>query len=200
MRGLVIVSLFAAVAACTSYSPNLPPDPFVCGDSDPKCPDGFACVQSGSQMLCMSTGGGGHGDGGGTFMCADDSQLEGTTRNDTTATAFVTGLAPTGGRMNITFDGAAICPATDVDDYAITLDTTQNIEVIIEYDSDGAALQGSILTSGGTVIVNATAQGTDTIRAYLPNGAAQTYYASVFGPGTGENNYKITINVTNPGS
>ncbi len=197
MRGLFIVSLFTTLAACGAYSPNLPPDPFVCGDSDPKCPDGFACVQSGSQMLCMSTGGGGGGGGdSGTFMCDDDSQLEGTTRNDTIATAFVADVA--GHDNMLVFDGAAICPATDVDDYEFTLATTMTIEVRVEY-YNGGPLEAAILASSGEVDKAATTlQGsTNTLDAVISGAPAGTYYASVFSSGSSENNYKITMTLTN---
>lgn len=37
---------FAAVAgpACSPYDPSLPRTPFLCGDQEPRCPDGHVCV------------------------------------------------------------------------------------------------------------------------------------------------------------
>jgi hypothetical protein len=194
-RLLLLAFITSAAGACTSYNPSLPQEPFLCADDDPKCPDGYACVVSGNQNLCMAEGG---GSGSGTFQCADDSQLEGASRNDTIATAFPTGVADRPG-MTITFDGAAICPATDVDDYGIVLALQQNIEIRVEYDSDGGALQAAILSSDGSVAKSATAvQGaTDTIDAVVETAPAGQYYASVFGSGSTENNYKITISITN---
>ena len=54
----------AALGACTSYDPQLGPTPFFCGDTDPKCPDGYTCQQNsnGSGVCTKSgpTGPGGH--------------------------------------------------------------------------------------------------------------------------------------------
>ena len=36
----------AALAApsCSPYDPSLPGAPFLCGDQEPRCPDGYVCV------------------------------------------------------------------------------------------------------------------------------------------------------------
>jgi hypothetical protein len=35
----------AALAACSPYDPPLPPVPFLCGDQEPRCPEGHVCVE-----------------------------------------------------------------------------------------------------------------------------------------------------------
>src|SRR5438128_2596672 len=63
MRWLVLLA-----AACSPYDPNLPPEPFLCGTSEPKCPDGYTCQTQGTQLVCTTTSptnpDGGSGDGG----------------------------------------------------------------------------------------------------------------------------------------
>jgi hypothetical protein len=51
------VLTIGAVASCTPYDPTLSNDPFFCGSADPKCPDGYACMQpvgTGS-AVCVAT-------------------------------------------------------------------------------------------------------------------------------------------------
>jgi hypothetical protein len=43
-----------ALAACTPYDPSLPPTPFLCGDQEPRCPEGYTCVTDrNDRMVCL---------------------------------------------------------------------------------------------------------------------------------------------------
>lgn len=45
MTRLIALGLgLVALAACSPYDPSLPPAPFLCGDQEPRCPDGYTCV------------------------------------------------------------------------------------------------------------------------------------------------------------
>ena len=202
MRTLAL--LFLALAACSPYSPELGAAPFLCGSSAPLCPDGYACQspQGGSASgsagdVCVKTGGVIPADANPT-NCADDSSLE---PNDTIQTAWVT---PVDTRKNFPLSSLAICPAGDKDTYSMQITVQgENIEVLIDYDTAGAALQGSILGSGGTTVAQAmTVSGSPGhLRAYLANAPVGTYYAQVFGPASGSvttNNYNLTVNITGP--
>jgi len=196
---LTIASLAGSLAACSPYDPNLGPSPFLCGpaDQNPRCPDGYTCMMSGSAEYCLAPMGTVPVDASST-MCADDSSLE---PNNSIQQAWVTPVAQT--KQMFTLAGLSICPMGDKDDYSITITTAmQNLEVIIEYDANGADLQGSILNAGGQAIANASpVSGMQGMRrAYTPNLPVGTYYASVFGPMSGPqtNNYKLSINVTGP--
>src|SRR3954467_6417067 len=46
MRWLVLL-----LAACSPYDPSLPPQPFLCGSAEPKCPDGYTCMGT----VCTTT-------------------------------------------------------------------------------------------------------------------------------------------------
>ena len=200
MRSLLFLALASAVTACSPYAPDLGPSPFLCGpaDQNPRCPDGYTCQMMSGQEYCLAPQGTVPVDANNS-MCADDSQLE---PNDMISQAFQTPVATQ--KNTLTFAGLAICPMGDKDNYAVTITTAnQNLEVLIEYDTAGADLQGSILNSGGTPIANASpVTGMPGKRkAYTPNLPTGVYYATVFGPNMGSlttNNYKLTITVTGP--
>lgn len=196
MTKLIYLVLVAApLAACSPYSPDLGSAPFLCGDSDPKCPEGYMCMPNGSAMsVCVDSSGkipDAHTD------CADDSSLE---PNNDYHHAFATGVADQ--KKSIPYAGLAICPAGDVDTYSVQITAEgQNLELVTVYDPNGAALGMSILNAGGVSIASASPvtgmQGT--IRAYTANLPTGVYYAEVKGPASGTlltNNYKLTITVT----
>ena len=75
-----IAPLIAAAAAvsCTPYDPELGAEPFLCGSTEPRCPDGYVCVERigadkvclredvvsepGCCLACLSARGGEHGE------------------------------------------------------------------------------------------------------------------------------------------
>jgi hypothetical protein len=50
----VLLALAAASGACTPYDPQLTSTPFLCGTTDPKCPDGYTCVTSAGKSVCTT--------------------------------------------------------------------------------------------------------------------------------------------------
>ncbi|MGE5181025.1 MAG: hypothetical protein ACM31C_03140 [Acidobacteriota bacterium] len=201
MRIVLLASILSIVAfgACSPYSPSLPAEPFLCGSADPKCPDGYTCGgTSGSGMpVCVvkttATVDGPDMSG----MCANDSMVEGSTRNDTVATAYA---FPSPLPQNpFVFTNLAICPMGDKDNYSLILMSTQEIKADVAYDTWGSPLQGAILNSGGTPIKTMTplTGQTNTIEADAANLPAGMYYIQVFGPSSspGINNYKLTLTV-----
>lgn len=202
MRSFALV--FLAAAACSPYSPDLGAAPFICnGSGAPLCPDGYSCQnpQGGSSMgsdgICVKMGGTIPADSNPT-MCANDSSLE---PNDTISMAWVT---PVDTRKTFPLTSLAICPVGDKDTYSMQITTaSENVEVLIDYDTAGAPLQGAILNSTGVTVAQAMEiQGSPGhLRAYLANAPVGTYYAQVFGPASGSvttNNYNLTINITGP--
>lgn len=204
MRSLALV--FLAAAACSPYSPDLGNSPFFCnGSGAPLCPDGYACQSpqggsgSGGDGLCIKMGGTVPIDASPIGSCADDSALE---PNDTKDMAWATPIDT--GRKNFPLTNLAICPMGDKDNYSMVITTAgENIEMLVDFDTAGAALQGAILNSSGTAVANAMMiQGSPGhLRAYLANAPVGVYYAQVFGPADGSvttNNYNMTINITGP--
>ena len=189
---------FAFFYACSPYSPELGTTPFTCtgaGSDGPACPDGYACVPSGSASYCLVNGGAVPDAGAG--VCADDSNLE---PNDSITTAYITPV--NGSTKSISYAGLAICPVGDKDTYKFMAAANQNLEAVIEFDPNGATLVGSILNSGGSSIASASPvtgmQGK--IRAFVATAPAGIYYIQVSGPAMGAtlttNNYKLTITET----
>jgi hypothetical protein len=203
MRSLAFVLLSAA--ACSPYAPDLGPAPFLCsGSGAPLCPDGYSCQTadggsaSGSDGYCVKMGATVPVDAA-IIHCADDHTLE---PNDTKDEAWPMPVDTP--KKNFPLTNLAICPAGDKDNYSIQITTTgENIEMLVDFDTDGAALQGAILNAGGTAVANAMPiQGSPGhLRAYLANAPIGTYYSQVFGPADGSltmNNYNLTINITGP--
>jgi hypothetical protein len=197
----VIGAALAVFGACTPFSPDLGPAPFLCGpaDQEPRCPDGYTCMDNGNGVeACLAPGGTIPIDAN-NLNCANDSNLE---PNDSITQAWVTPVDTM--TKSFPMSGLAICPGGDKDTYSLTNSVaTQNIEIIVEFETTGAHLQGAILNSSGTPIANASpvAGMAGHIRAYAPNMPVGIYYAQVFGPSSGSlttNNYKLTINVTGP--
>src|SRR5262245_31152615 len=188
------------LGACNAYEPDLGAAPFLCGppEQNPRCPDGYACTPgmgSGAMDVCLKMGGTIPPDGT-PGNCLDDSPLE---PNNDTQHAWVTPVDTT---KTFPLAGLAICPAGDKDTYSITIRVmSENLEAIVEWEAEGAALQGAILNSGGVPIANASAVSgtTNKIRAYTANLPTGTYFVQVYGPASGAlttNNYKLNINVT----
>ena len=181
------------VSACSPYSPDLGNAPYKCGMGSPACPDGYFCMGAAPDGICVSKDGLQPDSGTSGFPCADDSSLEGGTRNDTPQTAYQTPVDTQ--RQDLTLAGLAICPEGDKDNYAVNISAAnKGLEVIVSWDS-GQPISMSILNAGGTSIVNGTAMGDKALRACAPNLPVGTYYGSVFATGTTKNNYRLSIKV-----
>ena len=204
MRFAILSSLVLGAglyAACSPYSPNLGPEPFLCGSGMPQCPDGYACkTGSGSAAsVCMSTGGAAVDGNMLNGMCADDSQVEGTGRNDTLMTAYALPDLSTRPSCQIILSSLAICPMGDKDDYSLTVADLKTIEADVTYESWGSPLQGAITNMAGTPIKTLSAgSGSNTITAAATNLNAGQYYIEVFGPASspGINNYRLTVTLS----
>jgi hypothetical protein len=64
----VLVLLAIGAGACTPYDPSLSAEPFYCGPTEPRCPDGYTCFDTGagSAVCAATTPGSGSGSGSGT--------------------------------------------------------------------------------------------------------------------------------------
>lgn len=193
MKNLALVC-FALCGACSSYSPDLGVEPFACGTSDPKCPDGYDCVPLAStgQMECIKAGSTAP-DGGTNAQCADDSNLE---PNNDTMHAYMINSLPAGG---LKLAGLAICPAGDKDTYELTQATAgQTLEADIDYDPSQAQLTVNIVTAQGVTTVAGAQNGSGKAKAALANVQSGAQYVQVLvaptaGSMTTNGNYKLTL-------
>jgi hypothetical protein len=196
MRSFLLSSfgLCSVLAGCSAYDPDLGSIPYRCSATEPRCPENYACMNNGTEDVCITTTGPIVDGPPSGFQCADDSLLEGSAKNDTIANAYATPVAQQ--RNDISFAGVAICPEGDKDNYLIvTTVANSNIEVITSWDS-GMPISVSILNAGGTSINNGTANGENSLRAYAANVPVGSYYANAYGAATTKNNYRIAITVS----
>jgi hypothetical protein len=197
MRTLTL-SLLAAttLVACDAYDTDLGPTPYLCGPTEPKCPDGYSCqddITTGEQV-CVANG----GMLSNNFDCADDSATEPNNALDAaTATTIDT-------MKTFSQDNLAICPAGDKDLFALTVSTqNENVELVVDFQNNGATLVGAILNAGGIPIATAAPVTGEPfkIRAFAQNLPTGQYYAQVAAAVSGTltvNNYKIALTVTGP--
>ncbi len=179
----------SAIAAC--YSPNLGSSPFACGSSAPLCPDGYGCMSG----MCVEGGGSVAGtDGGGNNGCPDEA-IE---PNNSYTAPFVTPVASQFKTWKLT--GLAICPAGDIDVYALTTNAMQTLTASITYDVSGEPLDMQLLDSNGMTMKNGTAmQGmTNVVSASVADlPTNMTYYVFVQASTAGnQNTYSLDIAVT----
>lgn len=199
------VAVAALLCACSPYSPNLGDRPFRCGTDEPRCPDGYECVEvTPTDNFCernAATGGADAGIDGAVladarpFQCNDDSEIE---PNDTTTQATTTPIPAISDSYSLV--GLAICPDTDLDLFRFGVDVTgKNVQVDITYTSQQGQLVLNILNSVGTPIATGNQQTAALLRAELANAPAGTYFVSVGAAGPGiENNYNIDITTSGP--
>jgi len=188
---LVCFALTAAAAACSPYSPDLGDVPYLCGVDEPQCPEGYTCQESGGKMVCLSPGGMIPIDAPpATFRCADDSTIEGSSRNDTRETAYFLQTSLT----TITLGPLALCPEGDLDHIGINVPAMGNLEAVTTWES-GAPVAVKIMGSGGAILNNGVGNGERSTRAYIANLPTGVYYIQVSMDPNSQNNYKLTIKI-----
>jgi hypothetical protein len=184
--------LIAALISCSPYDPDLGGQPFLCGDREPRCPDGYLCVERvGSDKVCLREEVLADAGGDGSLLCSADT-LE---PNDTIENPTLVPIPDAGETHMFT---AVICPTEDRDIYRFSVDVTgKNVRIEVNYDSVAGQLAVELLNSTGIVIRTGTPTNNDTdkLRADFPNLAQGVYYGRVQGTGF-LNNYMIAFTVT----
>jgi hypothetical protein len=182
-------------AACSSYSPDLGYEPFSCGTSDPKCPEGYDCVPAGSagQMECVQAGGSAPDAGSNNNgQCADDSNLE---PNNDVAHAYIISALPVGG---LKLAGLSICPLGDKDTYTLMASAGQTLQADLDFDPSQATLTVNLISSGGITTVPGQPNGSGMAKAALVGTQSGPQYVQVLvsptaGTLTTNGNYKLTL-------
>lgn len=179
------------MTACNAYDGDLGPTPFLCGAEEPRCPNGYACLEENGREVCFEDG-----SQSGDASCGDDDGLE---PNDAVDAATPT---PLDDEPTFALQGLTICPAVDRDNFAVTLSATNGgIEVVVAAP-ETAMLRAAILNQAGIPITTSSmVAGTPpAIRAQTQNLPAGTYVVQVAGSeGTGPDAaYDVTITVTAP--
>ncbi|RMH41963.1 MAG: hypothetical protein D6689_09660 [Deltaproteobacteria bacterium] len=199
---LATIALACVCTACSPYDPELGDTPFRCSADEPRCPDDYVCVPSGSSPtgVCVRSGSGlvpDAGPDGSTAGCNDDSSLE---PNDDLNQAYPTQIPGNGSA--IAFASLAICPAGDVDLFWLSVDQNgKNIFAEVR-DTDRARgeLALDLLNEQGTSVSTGTYEDNATLNVRLANAPQGTYYVRVRGADpTVVNNYGgLYIETTGP--
>jgi hypothetical protein len=104
--------LLALLAGCSAYDPDLGGTPFLCGTTDPRCPDGYVAVDvSVIRCECQKPGQPDAGDG---YFCYPDPNEPNETFRDATPVAISPPLPKV-------FENIGICPGSDVDVYQVLI-------------------------------------------------------------------------------
>jgi hypothetical protein len=190
MKAQLFCSLLVTLAACDAYDTDLGPTPFFCGETAPRCPDGYTCQTDGLTLeeICVSEGESLSVD----FDCDDDSANE-------PNNLLEEGTVVPADMKEYSVTGQAVCPAGDRDLFNITVGTmNSSIEIVLDYEAGGAVLQMALLNAGGVPISTATEVSSMKLRAAAQNLPVGTYYASVSAPvmeTISVNNYQLAITV-----
>jgi hypothetical protein len=186
--------LIAATTAlsCTPYDPDLGLEPFLCGSTEPRCPDGYSCVERvGAEKVCLRNDVVYDAGGDGNLQCSGDTLEPNETIDDPTVVPI-----PAMGETHTVM--AVVCPVADQDLYQLNVDSTgMNVRVEVNYLSSLGQLDVDLLNSTGIEIRPGTPTNgdLDKVRADFLNLAAGTYYGRVQGMGM-LNNYEVTFIVT----
>jgi len=191
MKKLAIILL---ASACTPFSPDLGGAPYLCNDTEPRCPDGYTCMENGDapeDKVCISNNGA-VPDGSSGFQCKDDSNLEGPNRNDDIMHAFVT---PVDSDPDWPLVDIAICPAGDKDTYAINLtQTNKGIKVTTSWPG-GEPVTAIILGSGGNPISTTMPDGATGSKSCATNLPTGSYFVQASAAAGSQNNYDMHITI-----
>ena len=185
----------AGLAACSPYSPDLGNAPYLCADSEPRCPADYACVmdEGTGREVCLAAGGvipDAGPDAHTGFTCAMDGPLE---PNDMLSEAYQTDVG-LGAPMRI-YGPISICPEGDKDLFQINITApNQGVQIITRWDS-GMPVYNSLLNAAGTSIANGLAMGTNALRACVANLPVGQYFAAASAATTTRNNYRIEMKI-----
>jgi hypothetical protein len=124
---------------------------------------------------------------GPTQACNDDDVFE---PNQTIATAWATPVGTT--RDSLAIAGLAICPASDVDHYKVSIATPRTIRAIVSWDS-GAPVKIAILNAAGSPVANGAPAGELSSRACIPDAPPGDYFSLVQTGNGMTNNYRLQI-------
>jgi hypothetical protein len=186
-----ILLFVATLGACSPFSPDLGPAPYVCGDTEPRCPEGYICQAAEAtdpNPVDKCVNGETVPDGGNIgFQCLEDTFGE----NNAKEGAFVTPVAA----QNQTFAAlTSLCPAGDVDHYQMQMVAVSTLRISATWES-GMPVSVAMLNAGGTSIGNGTLKGDNQNCVCAKDLPIGMYFAKVFAGAQVQNNYRVEIKV-----
>ena len=184
-----VLALWAA--ACNLYDPDLGPAPFLCGTDEPRCPDGYTPVDV-SAIRCECQEGVRAPDAPEFYPCNGDASEP----NDGLQMATPTHI---GLNNTDSFPNLAVCPAGDVDHFALTiLQPTVLLRATVTFDVGRRPPDIDFLDAGGVSLKPAVASPQPGVLvATYTTPFAGTYYIRI--AATQSVNYALRIDVIPPG-
>lgn len=223
---LALAAAALACAGCNSYDPSLPDQPFRCGMTDPRCPDGYQCVHEPSGLDVCERGSGSAPD---ATVAATDAAAADAALTDALVTDAATGdggssMGADGGsgfhcnsdsnepnNSNFTStvvpippltdysDSGAICPATDDDYFAFDVaNEGETATADVTYQSAQGALALEMQNSSGNPIMQGTQVTANDLQVMVASLPTGVYYVHVSSKSGAENNYNLEIKVSGP--
>jgi hypothetical protein len=186
------------LVACNPYAPDLGDDPFQCGTDNPKCPEGYVAVRR-ADTVCVCQDEAPTPSNG--FACNEDpyDQL-GTSNGDArSATATAVGVST----KTALIDTLAICPENDEDFFSLRIGKAQTrIEALVKgFDPEYADLELSIVDgTDKTVQTGLLVKGENTVRVIYMAETTGEYFVRIKATTSGKNNYKLELQLVEPGS
>jgi hypothetical protein len=191
VSSLWLVLTLGLGTGCDVFSPDLGDTPFLCeppGSGDKRCPDGYDAVDLGARCECRS-GGGGDGADSGPTGCNNDSAFE---PNNDIGNATQTAIGA--GSTSAVFDKMAICPATDVDVFRVSVpNANTTLDVRVSFDPSVGVLGVNVLNQSGSLVPNGMGTMTgNQVQAKPILATSGVYYVQVVAT-SGQNNYSVQM-------
>jgi hypothetical protein len=191
MRPAVLAIVFLGAAACSTYDPNLGPMPFLCGTDEPRCPDGYTAVDMMGPPRCVCEEGILVPDAPEFYPCNGDIYEP----NDGIQMATPTHIG-----LNDTdlFPSLAICPASDVDNFSLTvIQPTVILKATVTFDVGRHPPAIDFLDAGGVSLKPAvTSPQPGVLVATYTTSSAGIYYVRI--AATQAVNYGLRIDIIPP--
>lgn len=173
MRQVLFGLLALGASACSPFNPDLGDDPFLCGTTEPRCPDGYAPIAV-SSVRCECHRANPGVDAGPSPSCNVDSVES----NDTLQSATLTNI---GASTTDNYNNLTICPVTDKDYFSMNITRVGAvITVDVVFTVGGQAPTVDILNQSGVTVHPTIAAGQPGhVTATFTTTASGTYFALV---------------------
>lgn len=192
LASLSLASSLAALVGCNAYNPKLGFEPFQCGDTEPRCPDGYTCTTyDDGQAICQLTGA--EAPDGGTdaevgFRCYDDRVIE---PNDVKEQALDTQIPDQ--QVSFSLVPGSICPSNDEDFFKLDVTAPDSrVTVDLTYRPSLGILLVDLLKQDGTTAMASAAPvdgAPNTLRLEVQTAPVGKYYVRVKSEEGVVNNY-----------
>jgi hypothetical protein len=182
------------LAGCNSFDPSYGDQPFRCGDSAPRCPDGYTCTAPGDDGVCVRDDGEPAPDAAPPDSPPPPCRLDIGEPNDARNKATPT---PVPTEPSYVVDDLTMCVATDHDFFQFGLPTNSRLRITADGDSEPLTVK--VLLVNGTEVGTGTAVNGNVTVFQAPGAntpatlSAGVYYVDVSSPTSSFSAYRLEI-------